>query len=357
MAAAVTDTSVTDDLLNCSICLEQFTRPRHLPCLHTFCQKCLSDYIDSRLKGGVHEFPCPLCRKVTSVPGSDKPKETWGEQFPSNHLVEALLHSISVRQSGKQCDPCQENSKIAVAMSFCSECTEALCERCTETHQAMKITRHHKVISIEEARAMPRSLAANAYVSCPVHMGESMKVFCVDHNKPCCNTCVATQHRKCDNVATIEDLAIHIRESKEHEAMLDHFTQRASHMGKINVIQTINIEKVEEQHKQILKNNIKSVREKCNKMIDELESSATDSLAAVVKKELALLRTDAGDSEVKRDTYKADKDVLDAAAKYGCNSTLFLAVREAKFKCSCYETDTKQILDSVCDVQIVFTQN
>ncbi len=32
------------DLLNCSMCLEPFRDPRALPCLHTFCLPCLTQY-------------------------------------------------------------------------------------------------------------------------------------------------------------------------------------------------------------------------------------------------------------------------------------------------------------------------
>ena len=30
-----------DDQLTCSICLEQYTNPKALPCLHSFCLKCI----------------------------------------------------------------------------------------------------------------------------------------------------------------------------------------------------------------------------------------------------------------------------------------------------------------------------
>ncbi|XP_035659378.1 tripartite motif-containing protein 3-like [Branchiostoma floridae] len=49
--------------LTCSICLELFTRPKVLPCQHTFCQDCLQDHAG---RGGA--FQCPNCRQQVRLP-------------------------------------------------------------------------------------------------------------------------------------------------------------------------------------------------------------------------------------------------------------------------------------------------
>ncbi|XP_019616192.1 PREDICTED: tripartite motif-containing protein 3-like [Branchiostoma belcheri] len=49
--------------LSCSICLELFTRPKMLPCQHTFCQDCLQDHAG---RGGT--FQCPICRRQVRLP-------------------------------------------------------------------------------------------------------------------------------------------------------------------------------------------------------------------------------------------------------------------------------------------------
>ncbi|CAH1233909.1 TRIM2 [Branchiostoma lanceolatum] len=49
--------------LKCSICLELFTRPKVLPCQHTFCQDCLQDHA-----GWGGTFQCPNCRQQVGLP-------------------------------------------------------------------------------------------------------------------------------------------------------------------------------------------------------------------------------------------------------------------------------------------------
>ena len=55
---------IQESFLSCTICFQPFNRPKALPCLHTFCEGCLRDYVASRFEG-TGQFPCPLCRQVS----------------------------------------------------------------------------------------------------------------------------------------------------------------------------------------------------------------------------------------------------------------------------------------------------
>lgn len=63
MAAENIVERIQDSFLSCSICFQPYNRPKALPCLHTFCEGCLRDYITSRFED-TGQFPCPLCRQV-----------------------------------------------------------------------------------------------------------------------------------------------------------------------------------------------------------------------------------------------------------------------------------------------------
>lgn len=50
-------------------------------------------------------------------------------------------------------------------------------------------------------------------------------LFCQDHEEPCCTLCVSITHRKCENVDSIEDTSIKLREyfeGKELNMLLKH---------------------------------------------------------------------------------------------------------------------------------------
>ena len=83
----------------CGICQEKFTTPRSLPCLHSFCEKCLREWA-KRGKDQPGLPTCPNCRKPTEIP-------TGGvKKFPA-YLGDTLDGKVSVWQiSYMKCVPC-----------------------------------------------------------------------------------------------------------------------------------------------------------------------------------------------------------------------------------------------------------
>ncbi|KAL3886959.1 hypothetical protein ACJMK2_026915 [Sinanodonta woodiana] len=78
----------------CPICNETLKVPRTLTCLHTFCQHCLSKYIqdsDCSLVGKP-SFNCPVCCRPTYPPAAEskQPKE-WASLFPQKTALLVLL--------------------------------------------------------------------------------------------------------------------------------------------------------------------------------------------------------------------------------------------------------------------------
>lgn len=59
-----------EEFLSCKICLEPFIKPKALPCLHSFCEHCLRDYVRRHPGEKPGHFPCPMCRKDTHIPAN-----------------------------------------------------------------------------------------------------------------------------------------------------------------------------------------------------------------------------------------------------------------------------------------------
>ncbi|KAL4229940.1 zinc ion binding [Mactra antiquata] len=83
---------IQESFLSCSICFQPFIRPKALPCLHTFCEGCLWDYVASRFEG-TGQFPCPLCRQTVYLPPGGV------EALPDNHFIVGLEDAVSAYDS------------------------------------------------------------------------------------------------------------------------------------------------------------------------------------------------------------------------------------------------------------------
>jgi hypothetical protein len=103
-----------DDITECPICTEVYTDPRVLPCIHTYCLKCLTTWGKDKLRG--EKVACPLCMKDVEIPAGGF------NELPKNFFVQKLIDakSLSGSQSSrvKLCDicNCNDGSKAVDAM-------------------------------------------------------------------------------------------------------------------------------------------------------------------------------------------------------------------------------------------------
>ncbi|XP_035671049.1 tripartite motif-containing protein 3-like [Branchiostoma floridae] len=138
--------------LSCSICLDLFSRPKVLPCMHTFCQDCLGDHARAR-----QPFECPNCRLQVTLPTQGVPG------LPDNHLVANLCERISkqVKLPVKTPDQSQtqpENKCIFHPWEelklYCEQCQLSVCTECMGDHHAGHRTTTPKKASQERRAAI-----------------------------------------------------------------------------------------------------------------------------------------------------------------------------------------------------------
>ena len=116
--------SKLDGILNCPICLDSYTDPRALPCLHTYCKKCIDNLptIRARVK-------CPECRRVCQLGGEGA--SSLPKAFHVSNLQEI---KESFKYSTDEPHPeCSKHKKIKNL--FCEKCQVLMCLKCChESH-------------------------------------------------------------------------------------------------------------------------------------------------------------------------------------------------------------------------------
>jgi len=120
--------------LTCGVCREVFRSPRLLPCFHTFCLYCVEGL--ARAHGG-QSFPCPQCRKSTTVP----PEGALG--FQMNFYI--CEEELELERKGPSTAMCSKHD-VEPLVFFCVQCDSAICIRC-------KLTKHdhHETEDLTEA--------------------------------------------------------------------------------------------------------------------------------------------------------------------------------------------------------------
>uniref|UniRef100_A0A670HLQ7 RING-type domain-containing protein n=1 Tax=Podarcis muralis TaxID=64176 RepID=A0A670HLQ7_PODMU len=77
---------IREDFLTCKICYDLYVVPKILPCLHTYCQKCLEPLVEN---GTIH---CPECRLQSEAPGGSVGLKT-------NFFINSLLELFQMKRN------------------------------------------------------------------------------------------------------------------------------------------------------------------------------------------------------------------------------------------------------------------
>ncbi|XP_066269863.1 tripartite motif-containing protein 3-like [Branchiostoma lanceolatum] len=126
--------------LTCSICLGPFTRPKVLPCQHTFCQDCLQKLTE----GETTFFKCPVCRQWVRKP----PKGV--QDLPNNRLVSSLQTRIrrqatALKKKEESKDLCVLHLSEEIKL-YCQQCDVPVCNECLDQKHS-----DHRTISLKKA--------------------------------------------------------------------------------------------------------------------------------------------------------------------------------------------------------------
>lgn len=179
----------------CEICSKLLTDPRLLPCLHSFCLKCLQEQAannaDSDQQQGVS---CTTCGALATLPREGI------NGFPQNlHLAFEVEVSRIMSQLGAQdlhCGGCGDVC-VGTSRSFCTSCYEFLCQSCLEYHRRHHTFKQHEVITLEgDATTRLMAILKPKQPPCPEASHEDvLKYYCKTCNTLVCRECTVINHK------------------------------------------------------------------------------------------------------------------------------------------------------------------
>jgi hypothetical protein len=121
------------NLTECSVCCDTLTDPRILPCVHTYCLKCIRGFSSEKQAGD--RVTCPICRNEFVVPGNGV------EGLPKNFFIEQLKDVADPLK--KYCEGCSDDlsdpaSRKEAAM-YCVDCQQRFCESCVKCTEELNL--------------------------------------------------------------------------------------------------------------------------------------------------------------------------------------------------------------------------
>ncbi|XP_062813253.1 E3 ubiquitin-protein ligase TRIM56-like [Anolis carolinensis] len=197
--------ALASGFLSCPICLERFSRPKILPCLHTYCQGCLETLLDGRAEEEAEEaaeeeadaqtLRCPECRVRVPLPAGGV------AALKTNFFINGLLDlacPAGRAPSSPACALCpligQEPPRPA--SSHCLDCADDMCPSCAGGHRCSRLTHNHRVVDMEGylSGRYDREVRERQASRCKKHSGEELRFFCDRCAAPLCRECRLGPH-------------------------------------------------------------------------------------------------------------------------------------------------------------------
>ena len=191
--------------VTCSVCMQLYTKPKQLPCLHIFCLQCLNNLARANALNSM--IKCPLCQREVAVPESGT-LETLPDCFHMKNLLDIL--TIKECNTAKvTCGNCEKKSEES---SFCFHCGKFWCNDCVNAHNILRENRDHRVLALKdfEGKDFEDVLKTPVFCQKELHDKEILKFYCKECDIPVCQTCVIIEHNKHD-VEHVEVIARAIR--------------------------------------------------------------------------------------------------------------------------------------------------
>ena len=167
----------------------KFTDPKLLPCLHTFCLKCLSRI--QRTNGSREAILCPECRREVIIPrGGDL------NALPTNFKINRFLDVLAIKEcdtSGVKCGNCENKSEKS---SYCFQCCSFWCDDCISFHNGIKANKEHYALALKDFQDQDfqNILRRPVYCEKPGHEKKELEFFCKNCGVAICYSCIATLH-------------------------------------------------------------------------------------------------------------------------------------------------------------------
>ncbi|XP_037389835.1 nuclear factor 7, brain-like [Pygocentrus nattereri] len=182
---------LSEDQLQCSICLDVFTDPVTTSCEHNFCRVCLKECWDSSSR-----CQCPVCKEEFS----NRPElrvntfiSGLAAQFKKSVQVKSSRAPEKPAKSQVLCDVCCE--KRSAALKSCLTCMASYCKIHLDPHQRVAVLKKHKLMDPVEN--------LENYI-CQKHE-RPLELFCRDDQTCVCQFCTETDHKTHSTVPIEEE--------------------------------------------------------------------------------------------------------------------------------------------------------
>ncbi|XP_065124062.1 tripartite motif-containing protein 16-like [Paramisgurnus dabryanus] len=181
--------SFSQDKFSCSVCLDLLKNPVTIPCGHSYCMSCITDYWNHEDQTGVYR--CPQCRH-TFTPRPALYKNVMFaeavEELEKKKLQTSPPDHCYAGPGDVECDICTGRKYKAV--KSCLECLNSYCQN--------HLDQHEKFFQVKKHDLMDPTGRLHEMI-CAKHR-KHLEIYCKTDQQCICYLCVMDEHKNHETV-------------------------------------------------------------------------------------------------------------------------------------------------------------
>ncbi|XP_073712477.1 tripartite motif-containing protein 16-like [Misgurnus anguillicaudatus] len=190
---------LSQDQFICSICLDLLKDPVTIPCGHSYCMSCITDYWDQK-----RVYSCPQCRQTfTTRPVKNTMLAEVMEILKTTKLQAARPDHCYAEAGDVKCDVCTERKHKAV--KSCLVCLNSYCQNHLEQHEKFFKGKKHNLID---------ATGRLQQMICPQHE-KLLEIYCKTDQLCICYLCMVGKHKNHNTIPAKEERTEKQKELKE----------------------------------------------------------------------------------------------------------------------------------------------
>lgn len=226
------------------------------------------------------------------------------------------------------CDPCKYDDTTKNAKKWCTYCEEGFCVDCEKVHRSTKMSRDHKLISVDDYENRYDLISVN--LNCGIHC-KRLELYCNTHNEEICAACITSNHKGCRDIMLIENVAKIAKSSKSLDDLFMIMSIMLSNVKCCIKDREMVTSKIDEEE-QYIKKTIFHTRLSLNNRLDELEQNLLFELKSKYETSKAKITSSLKNLELLKTELENISKTTVQLTEFASDLQIFLATRQTATK-------------------------
>ena len=322
---------IIEQQLTCAVCLDIYTNPKTLPCLHSFCQQCL-ERLPVNPQGNKRFIACPTCRTSAQLPEEPTAAE-FPVAFQLNNLKE--VYSLMKKATEPQQVKCDACTVANAANGYCKDCCKFLCMSCFDVHKAFDVMSNHKLSNLDEVATSASQLIPakqEKAMNCSKH-DDPLRIFCETCQELICRDCTVRIHRDHEYDTITDSYHKHCQVLETSLNPVNKLIDRVA----ITLTNLSNRKSEIKEHGDMVKQEIHLTAEEMIEKIRQSERQLTKEVETAVDSKLQVLSGQMKSAEMSLSRLKDCKEFVEQSLEMG-NSQQVLMSKKQMMECISHVT-------------------